>query len=239
MLTIAICDDDPVHLDTAAAKVGAFFKERGLRFSCRLFSSAESLLAQMRAEDWQPDIAVLDIEMDGQDGISLARDLNRLCPACRIIFLTGYVDYAPEVYVAEHIWFVVKRRADEFFEPALDKALRSLDEGEAAVAGLVIRENGKKVVVPLQDLLYIEKVGRKSLIRCTGGDHSDARRPALLIPEALQDRFLHCHQGYWVHFRMIEELDHEEFVLRGGLRIPIGRAYRDAARKTFFERYQL
>lgn len=237
MLRIAICDDDPLHLNDACARVDRLLKARDKRHGTRLFSSAEDLLAAMDADAWQPDLAVLDIEMGGADGITLAQELNRRAPACRIIFLTGYVDYAPEVYVAEHIWFVVKSRVEEFFEPALDKALKSLEEGEAAVPGLVIREEGKNVVLPLDSILYIEKVGRRSCIRCTEGDHYDARRPALLIPEALKDHFLHCHQGYWVNFRMIRELDHEEFILRNGSRIPIGRAYRDAARKTFFDRY--
>ncbi|MBQ9561944.1 MAG: response regulator transcription factor [Lachnospiraceae bacterium] len=239
MLTIAICDDNPLHLGDARARTERALRARGRKFRISAFSSAEEFLERMGNEDWQPDIAVLDIEMDGENGISLAQKLNERAPACRIIFLTGYVDYAPEVYVAEHIWFVVKSRVEEFFEAAVDKALASLDEKDAAVPGLLVRENGKRLVVPMEDILYIGKIGRKAQIHCVDRDYYDSRLPGALIPEALKEHFLRCHQGYWVNFRMIEEIDHEEFVLRGGVRVPIGRTFRDEARKTFFEQYHI
>ena len=141
--------------------------------------------------------------------------------------------------MAEHIWFVVKSRADEFFESAIRKALASFKEEETAVPGLVVRENGKRILVPLDEILYVGKVGRKAQVRCFNRSYLDTRRPSLLIPDTLAESFLHCHQGYWVNFRMIEEMDHEEFVLRGGVRIPISRTFRQHAREVFFERYHI
>jgi len=177
--------------------------------------------------------------MDGENGIQLAKKLNEKVPDCRIIFLTSYIDYAPEVYETQHVWFVVKNRADEFFEQAVHKALASIAEDSTAAPDIMIRENGRQILVPVRDILYIGKVGRKAQVHCADRDYYDTRRPAQLIPESLSGRFLRCHQGYWVNFQMINELDHEEFVLQGGDRIPISRTYRDAARKAFFEQYHL
>ena len=50
--------------------------------------------------------------MDGMNGIELANELNSTLPECRIIYLTGYLDYAPDVYTTEHVWFVLKDRID-------------------------------------------------------------------------------------------------------------------------------
>ena len=38
----------------------------------------------------QPDVAVVDIEMPGQDGISAALELQRSMPTCRVLILTMY-----------------------------------------------------------------------------------------------------------------------------------------------------
>lgn len=237
MLRVAVCDDNPFHLSEAKKRAQEILTQENKPFQIWSFSGAEALLERITEEDWQPDIAVLDIEMQGKDGISLAQELNQKVPQCRIIFLTSYLDYAPEVYTAEHIWFVVKNRADEFLDSALKKALFSLEQKETPVPGLLVREGGKKILVPMTDILYISRVARKAHVHCIDRDYYDPRKPAELIPESLKDSFLRCHQGFWVNVKMIEELDHEEFVLRGGIRIPIGRRHREEARSRFLKKF--
>ena len=47
----------------------------------------EVLLAAIKS---QPDVALLDIEMPGGDGLSAARALSRNLPSCRIVILTTF-----------------------------------------------------------------------------------------------------------------------------------------------------
>ncbi len=238
MYKIAICDDISDHLKTAEKMVKEFMDHAGKKYAVQLFSNAENLLSEIEKDSYQPDIAVLDIEMDGEDGISLAKKVNTRVPQCRIIFLTSYINYAPDAYEAEHIWFVVKKRADDHFRPAMEKAVSSLEKGEAAVPVILVKAGSSSTAVPLKKILFISKVGRKSFIRCTGGEYYDTRRPALLIPEHLRDVFIRCHQGYWVNKNMIRELDRDEFILNDGSCIPISRTFREQARKAFFDMYR-
>jgi len=231
----AICDDNPLHLKKVHRLAQDYLEAHQVNGRILSFSGPEALLTALEGDELQPDLAILDIEMPGENGISLAKKLNRLVPGCRIIFLTAYIDYAPEAYEADHLWFVIKNRADEFFAPAMNKALESLAKRNIAPPGLLIREEGRTIFLPLDSVLYLTKVGRKALIHCTDGDHSDPRRPALLIPPAIADHFLPCHQGYWVNLQRIRELDHETFVMDDGSRIPISRTFRKSARKIFFD----
>jgi len=48
------------------------------------------------AESTRIDIAFLDIELNGNNGIDLARHLKNLNPRVNIIFLTGHTEYAME-----------------------------------------------------------------------------------------------------------------------------------------------
>jgi DNA-binding LytR/AlgR family response regulator len=221
-----------LHLKQAEKQVSEILDRQDLPYELHLFHDAETLLTQIEFQEIKPDIAVLDIEMDGEDGISLAGKLNTMIPQCRIIFLTSYIDYASDVYEAEHIWFIVKNNAGKYFSAALDKAIGSLKEDMVSV--IIVRDKGSSIAVPLSDILYITKVARKALIHCTEKDYADTRRPSILIPEHLKDRFIQCHQGYWVNIRKIRELDHDEFILTDGTRIPISRTFRDRARKQFF-----
>ena len=240
MLKTAICDDIALHLKEAESLIRSFFEKKGISTAITVFSSGTQLLLSIREDDYQPDIAVLDIEMDGVDGITLAKEINALLPGCRIIFLTAYPNYAPDAYLADHVWFVPKDRAENYMEAALERALEAIRRQEAASPGILIRENGVKIFIPVGDVLYISKIGRKSVVFCRdGSERHDTRRPALLIPESLSDRFLQCHQGYWVNIEMIRELDHESFILTNGARIPISRSFRDTARSRFFEAFRL
>lgn len=239
MLTIAICDDQQEHLQRAEKLVDRAFEAEGRKIRKKLFHSAEELLLWLEMDYQGPDIAILDIEMDGEDGIALAKRLNALVPFCRIIFLTGYLNYAMDVYEAEHIWFVVKSQADEYFPVAVKKALQSLEERQASVPALVVSENRKKTVIPIESILYLSKVGRKGQVVCVDGVYLDRKGPAALIPEVYREYFLHCHEGYWVNIRMIAQLDRDCFILKDGSQVPIGRAYKENARKEFLRQYRI
>ena len=239
MLRIAICDDISDHLQTAAEMVKTHMDSAQEKYEIQTFQNADQLLSETKLNAYQPDIAILDIEMDGESGISLAQKLNALVPLCRIIFLTSYIDYAPDVYETEHVWFVVKKRAQEHFPLALQKAVASMKESAASAPAIIIKNKGVTTAVPLDRILYLSKVDRKAYVYCTDGVYTDTRRPALLIPDHLKDQFIQCHQGYWINVNMIQELDHDEFILKDGTRIPISRTFRTDARRQFFQLYRI
>lgn len=237
MLTIVLCDDIELHLKQAEKRVTEILDRQDLQYELHLFHNAESLLDQIEFRTIRPDIAILDIEMSGEDGISLAKKLNAFDRKCSVIFLTGYLKYAPDAYETEHIWLVFKNRAEEHLEPALLKALDVYKNNQTVSPGIVVRDNRNSKVIPVEEILYITKVGRKAQVKCLDAEYYDTRSPAALIPKEMSEYFLQCHQSYWVNFKMIAELDKEELVLKQGIRIPISRSHREEVRKKFFERY--
>jgi len=234
MRQIAVCDDNCLHLQHAVAMVEAALPPAQAEVSA--FSGGSALLKSMAVGDYTPDIAVLDIRMAEIDGISLARELNRLAPGCQIIFLTSYVDYAPDVYQIKHLWFVPKERAQEFLAPAIERALANNAPSEPASI-LTVRSQGRVLLLPFQDIVYIDRLGRKTRIVCRTESFLVSQSPGAVITPALALQMIHCHQGYWINMEHITALDHSEFILDTGARIPISRTYRDEARRRFFERW--
>lgn len=234
MLTIAVCDDNPIHREHSAALVGRYLPNAKIE----AYSDPEMLLSGLCGKGSLPDVAVLDIEMGNMSGIELAESLNRYAPDCQIIFLTGHADFAPEAYKARHIWFIVKSRAEEFLPEALDRAVKMLSEKEASPV-LNVRTDGRNVLIPVSSILYMEKVGRKTRVVCTDGEYLTYQQPSALISPELEEFFVRCHQGYWIHLKHVESLDHNDFVMTDGVRIPISRTYRDSVREAFFSQYRL
>ena len=96
MVTLAICDDDPIHLKYTASLVQKELLSSEL--SLALYSAPKGLLASIREGSYCPDIVILDIELGQENGIQVAREINIALPSCSIIFLTGHPNYAPACY---------------------------------------------------------------------------------------------------------------------------------------------
>jgi two-component system, NarL family, response regulator DesR len=80
------------------------------------------------ALETRPDVALLDIEMPGGDGLSAAAELRRALPECRVVMLTtfGRVGYLKRAMSGGAVGFLLKD------EPAaeLAKAIRRVWAGE-------------------------------------------------------------------------------------------------------------
>src|SRR5689334_23511903 len=62
------------------------------------------------AQNCQPDVALLDIEMPGGNGLGVAQNLHDNLPACRIVILTtfGRSGYLREAMASGAIGFLLK-----------------------------------------------------------------------------------------------------------------------------------
>ena len=87
MIAIAV-DDEPLMLGalTKAIKASADIT------SVSDFTSCEDALDFIKSNP--ADIAFLDINMRGMGGLSLAEKIISFCPDCKIVFCTGYEEYA-------------------------------------------------------------------------------------------------------------------------------------------------
>ena len=72
------------------------------------------------------DIAFLDIDMGDSSGIDLARTLRRETPGVVIVFLTNFIQYAPEGFEVQAFRYLLKRDMNEklipYFEAASKKS---------------------------------------------------------------------------------------------------------------------
>ena len=87
MIAIAV-DDEPLMLGalTKAIKASADIT------SVASFTSCEDALDFIKCN--HADIAFLDINMRGMGGLTLAEKIIVFCPDCKIVFCTGYEEYA-------------------------------------------------------------------------------------------------------------------------------------------------
>lgn len=228
MLSIAICDDEALHrqntMNVLMRHAAAYDP------ALREFASPAALLAAMEEKHYVPQIAFLDIQME-ESGIALAQAINRRCPDCAVIFLTSYLNFATEVYEAKHVYLILKEQLEKRVDAALARAIGELSREPA----LVYHSGGSCGIIPAREILYLERVLRQTRIKTTKGEVWSKEEPVKLLQGAVGERFVRCHQSYWVNLEKAKVWNRVEFTLEDGTRIPISRTYRSEAQALFFK----
>ena len=121
-------EDEPLLLRDFCSTVETTLRDTAVH----PFRWASDALAFARAQ--QVDIAFLDIELVGGNGLDLARGLKQCNPRCNIIFLTSHPEYAREALELFCSGYVMKP-----LSPA--KIGEQISHLRYPVPGLTVREN--------------------------------------------------------------------------------------------------
>ena len=122
MLKVAICDDDSFFRE----KVKVIIKDIAVKNSTLLdfleYSSGEALLSDVGSMK-RCDLLVLDILMDGMNGMEVARKIRMHNNEVSILFISSYVKFCPEGYSVKAVGYILK---DDFFERNISTTLKTI-----------------------------------------------------------------------------------------------------------------
>ena len=90
-------------------------------FQAAAFPSSEELLKQFDAQENPFDLLLLDIQMDGMNGMELAKELRRKGDSTRLLFITGIPDYALEGYEVHPVHYLLKQIKPAELEKILER----------------------------------------------------------------------------------------------------------------------
>lgn len=134
------------------------------------------------------DVAFLDIEMPVMMGLELAKRLNRLVPKIKIIFVTGFKDYAFEAFGVNAIGYVLKPFSADMIRKELDKVNPDSLHSKSRV---VIKTFGYFDVFVEEKPVYFSSSKSKELLALLvdrrGGSVSTENAISVLWPERNYD----------------------------------------------------
>ena len=226
-IKIAVCDDEHQQTEYIKMLVSRWASENNITAATEMFDSAENFKA-VWSESQAFDILLLDIEMGGQNGIELAREIRRSDTKLAIIFITGFVDYMPEGYDVSALHYLIKPvREDKLFE-VLDKAQKSLTQMNKS---LVLMIDGAVHRLPLAEIRYIEAQNHYIIIKTLSREY----RVKMNLSEAqksLDDSFFRCQRSFIVNLRFVYKITRTVIVLDNMEEIPISRDLYEAANQA-------
>jgi two-component SAPR family response regulator len=124
MIAIAV-DDEPLMLGALVAAIEASPDITEVN----KFSDCEKALEFVKENS--ADVAFLDINMRGMGGLALAERIRSACPHCKIVFCTGYEEYALPAFKLHASGYLMKpisaadvqNEIDNIIGPSLEKKL--------------------------------------------------------------------------------------------------------------------
>jgi two-component system, LytTR family, response regulator len=197
------------------------------------------------------DVAFLDIEMPGSNGLELAQSFSP--PAPVIVFVTAFGRYATEAFEVLAVDYVLKPFSDERFATATGRAKTRVRERRLAelatqlatvseelrpaapperpayLARLSFRQDDHTVIVTVDDVIWIEAEDYYVLVHTRGGRHM-VRAPLASFEERLDpQRFVRVHRAAIVNVQDVREV-HDVggllLVLSDGSQVPVSRSRR-------------
>ena len=112
MIRIAIVDDEKEQVVMLSTCVSVFFQERNLEYRIFPFFCGEDLLSC----NIPIDVAFLDIQMNGINGIETAQRLRAWNKWVALIYITSYDSYIQKAMTIHPFAYQNRRRKLQFFK---------------------------------------------------------------------------------------------------------------------------
>ncbi len=236
MIRIASCDDNEMMLSLLNEYLVDYREKSNEEIELVSFHSAADLLANVKEEGGY-DIYILDIVMPGINGMEAAVTLRASLDEGIIIFLSASMEYAVSSYDVGAFYYLLKPVNPHKLEEILDKAFQVLRQDRATnlievktPAGISQIDLSEICYVNIEDrsVCYHLRDGKAVLSRKLRG--SFAEEVSALLENK---RFVQCGAAMVLNLRMIEAIDEESILMRGGVMLYPSKSACTAVRKLW------
>ena len=171
----------------------------------------------------EPDIAFLDVQMPGLDGMSVIRKLREDSDALpHFVLVTAFESYAIEAFRMEALDYLLKPVEKERLAETVSRATRLVSEGARSAAEfpqmtaprpnlqrskILVKSSGRSFIVDAQDIVYATiEDGVITIVTASIEGESNYRTIEELQSSLDPDTFWRVHRSYLVNINRIREL---------------------------------
>ncbi len=235
-LNAIIIDDEKEARETLK------FILKNLDYSVNLIGEAETPQEAVKLINrLKPDIIFLDIELNNGTGFDVLKNFPE--PDFKIIFVTGFNEFAIKAFRCSAIDYILKPVDPDILEEAIGKVFTSFNKNNFGrqVTTLLnnVSKQEKSIVLNTNDAIYVIDV--QDIIRCQSDVNYTnfflknkqkivVSRPLKEFEEILEDqKFFRIHQSHLINIKYLEKYDkHSQVViLSDGTKLPVSHRRKD------------
>ena len=189
---VLLADD---HQDSLEI-VEAFIKEHPNFEVVATCNNGEELVSKITI--YKPDIVITDVKMPKLNGVEAIKKAMQFHEKLKVIFVTGYDEFAVEAFNMEAVDYIVKpvelpRLYAALEKTQIDSRLKVLTTMNSRKK-LPFKFNGSMFFIPYDDIFFIEKTGKKCLIHTKEGTFETYERISILA-QLLDESFFLSHRS--------------------------------------------
>ncbi len=229
-MRIAICDDEMSSSGQTKQTLEEAYKS--LDMIVDVYREGKKLLEACGKIRY--DLVILDIEMPGMDGISVAKALRETEEKMAIVFLTSHIEYALKGYEVRALRYLTKPATPEKLSEIVGLMLEQKKEKKQ----LLLKREDELVMVAVGEILYLE--ARNQDIRVVTMDSEYMRRYNLKDYERELSGydFFRCHRSYLINLAKVKRVAGREVFMENGENIPLSRIREKALKEALYEYVQ-
>lgn len=169
------------------------------------------------AQEYQPDLILLDIAMPGMNGLETARHFSGFDHAPAVIFCTAYGDYALEAFDAAAVGYLLKPIRQEKLQEAMSKAAQPNRVQIKKLQALSVDTGPQKTHISTRshrgvELLEIAQISHfasedKYVFAHHAQGHTILEQSLKALEEELAGAFIRVHRNALVSIQHIEALE--------------------------------
>jgi two-component system, LytTR family, response regulator len=162
----------------------------------------------------KPDLVITDINMPMKNGFQAIKECLKFFPKLKVIFVTGYDEFAIGAFEMEAVDYIVKPVEKARLFQALDKAkdIIFFEQGKIDTHQvdkkrkvLPLKDQTCTRFIPLADIYFIEKIGKKCLVY-TKADIYETNETIGRILTRLDENFFQAHRSYIINLQEVTQI---------------------------------
>lgn len=234
-MKIAIIEDEQVHSRLLADFIRDWAADTKELLTLQCFESAGQFLFHYEAEkDW--DLLFVDIQMEGMNGMELARKIRQADNRLPIVFTTGLSEYMAEGYEVEALHYLLKPLSAAKVAECLDKALVRRESSHF----ILLHTEECLLRIAEEQIACIEARGHGCIVTQTKEAEGFLVRESIseLMKLLTPTEFIRCHRSYLCRTSAIYRIGKTELILVNQAHIPVSRRLYQAVNRAFIEYYR-
>ena len=175
-------------------------------------------------------IVFLDIDLVTDNGLEIAKQLRETDNNVIIVFISSKNTLVFKTFVVKPFFFI--RKSDYkmdiiYFFEILNKYFKKN-------TFISLDSRATQVHIPIDSIIFVESHEHQLTIHSKKEVYYDSSSLSGFLQKLPDNNFLQIHKSYIINFDYLKGIEKGEILLMDGMKLPIGRKYKN----IFFEKYQ-
>lgn len=233
-MRVIVCDDSSQDIEVIRLYTGSLEE---YSYECEFYDSSEIFLKEYKGKGKEADLYILNVEMSGADGITVAKEIRKKDAKALIVFLASNTKYVADIFEVVTFDYIQKPITKERLHHLLAKAESYLDMTSQSFC-FDYRRNHYSI--KSGEILYFEKQGRQLIIHTRCENYMTNMNLNELWTKLSERNFAAVHGSFIVNLKYIKTISGDKVLLEDGTQLHISRSCRKGLLErhlNFVERY--